>query len=46
MAAELIDPEEDDGEPALTTATDVWAFGMTVLEVRLSASLYRFHCPP
>ncbi|KZP28520.1 kinase-like protein [Athelia psychrophila] len=33
MAAELIDPEEDDGEPALTTATDVWAFGMTVLEI-------------
>jgi len=39
MAYELIAPREgDDNEeeymPPLTTATDVWAFAMTVIEVR------------
>lgn len=37
MAYELIAPPEDDGDesmPQLTKASDVWAFSMTVLEVR------------
>ena len=38
MAPELLAPE---GEvvPQVTVASDVWAFGMTVLEVRLSVFL-------
>lgn len=37
MAQELLDPPEEDDEgdtPLVTTASDVWAFAMTVLEVR------------
>ncbi|KAF7968619.1 hypothetical protein HWV62_30013 [Athelia sp. TMB] len=34
MAFELVNPENDEEEePAITTATDVWAFAMTVLEI-------------
>jgi hypothetical protein len=38
MAYELIydDDEEDEEPPRLTRETDVWAFGMTILEVRTS----------
>jgi Protein tyrosine and serine/threonine kinase len=36
MAAGLND---EDSVPQLTVATDVWAFGMTVLEVRFSTSI-------
>ena len=36
MAYELIAPQEEEEEtiPQLTIATDIWAFGMTALEVR------------
>ena len=40
MAYELITPsngEEEETIPQITAATDVWAFGMTILEVRFSA---------
>ena len=40
MAYELITPSNEGEEetiPQVTAATDVWAFGMTVLEVRFSA---------
>jgi serine/threonine protein kinase len=41
MAHELIAPRDDDDDysPPVTTATDVWAFAMTVIEVRL------LYCP-
>jgi serine/threonine protein kinase len=37
MAYELIAPSDEEEEeviPQVTVATDIWAFGMTVLEVR------------
>ena len=40
MAYELITPsngEEEETIPQITAATDVWAFGMTILEVRFAA---------
>jgi serine/threonine protein kinase len=45
MAYELIAPEEEDEDcpPQLTTATDVWAFAMTVIEV--SEPTYRAKFP-
>lgn len=36
MARELIDipdPDDNEGEPRVTPASDIWAFGMTALEV-------------
>lgn len=40
MAHELIDipgGDDNEGEPRVTPASDVWAFGMTALEVSLYA---------
>ena len=40
MAPELMPRTDDEDEPSprVTQETDVWAFSMTVLEVRLSSS--------
>jgi hypothetical protein len=41
MAYELIAPSDDEEEvcvPRVTLATDIWAFGMTALEVGSSVS--------
>lgn len=42
QAYELIAPneEDEDSTPKVTEATDVWAFGMTVIEVRCPESFF------
>jgi serine/threonine protein kinase len=41
MAQELIAPDEDDEEstPRVTMESDVWAFSMTVIEVKLPLTI-------
>jgi serine/threonine protein kinase len=48
MAYELLQPEDDDDDDTeysvpITAATDVWAFGMTVIEARFPLFLLNSH---
>ena len=36
MACELLSSDEEEDNPKVSEASDTWAFGMTVLEVRFS----------